>query len=212
MRAACLSLLYAAIWLTSTASALVARNPVLRARADTTTEYPRGYDAKTCPSDRTSITLRASPAPPEAVALPGAALAASRLSEGKRALSPQDLSQVCRQVAHFPFTGADYYAPPPSVRRVLTLATSLIQPGLYVASVKANMLIRGLEIDDKPSTPWQHGNIARVENDLADRMGVRFRIVTPVHLKITIRYWVAGTAGEFGLFKIGPSGYNGPSP
>jgi hypothetical protein len=208
-----LSLLYAATWLTSTTSALVARNPILRARADTTPEYPTGYDAKTCPFDRTSITLHASPPTPEAVTLTSAALRASTSLKTKRALSPGHLSQVCRQTAHFRFTGTDYYVPAPFSGRILTLTTtSIVQPGLYVGSIKADKRIRSLEIDDMAHVAWQHGNVASELFGEVDHMSVRFQIARPVPLKVTIRFWEADTVGEFSFFKIGPSGYNGPSP
>lgn len=210
MRVMSLSLLHVAIWLTSTTFALVARRSSLEARGDTIPACPNGYDARTCPLDRTSITLQASPAPFEADSLPGAVRIASTSSKTRRGLIPDDLAQICRQVAHFAFTGPDYYRPPPYTGRILTLTSSTVQPGLYVGSLKADNMIRGLEIDDAPDNAWQYGNIARVDGNHKDHIGVQFRVWTPARLKMTVRFWSANTAGEFGIFKIGPSGYNGP--
>lgn len=212
MRATSLCLLYAAIWPTSTTLALVAHRSSPKVRADTTFGYPHGYDAKNCPLDRTSITLHASPPTSQAVTLPDPALRAPPSSKTQRELTPQSLSQLCRQVARFAFTGSDYHTPPPFSGSVLTITSSTVQPGLYVASMTANKLIRSLEIDDMPYNEWQHGNVASVVNDQANQIGVRVQILAPTGLKITIRFWWPDTVGEFSLFKIGPSGYNGPSP
>lgn len=212
MRVTSLCLLYAAIWPTSTTLALVAHRSSLKLRADTTPRYPHGYNAKTCPLDSTPVTLHASAPTSGAVTLPDPALRARPSSKTQRGLDPQFLSQICRQVAHFAFTGSDYYAPPPFSGRVLTITSSVVQPGLYVGSIKANKLIRSLEIDDTPDIAWQHGSVASVWNNLVDQIGVQFRILAPARLKITIRFWGPDTVGEFSVFKIGPSGYNGPSP
>lgn len=212
MRVTSLCLLFAAIWPTSTTLALVAHRSSLKIRADTTPGYPQGYNAKTCPLDSPSIILHASPPTSKAVILPNPALRAPPSSKTQRDLDPQALSQICRQVARFAFTGSDYHAPPPFSGRVLTITSTIVQPGIYVASITANKLIRSLEIDDTPYDQWQHGNVARVLNDQVNQIGARFQIVAPTGLKITIRFWWPDTVGEFSLFKIGPSGYDGPSP
>ncbi|MCJ1361097.1 hypothetical protein MMC16_000194 [Acarospora aff. strigata] len=189
-----LSVLSAAIWLTSTAFALVARPSDLRARADTTPKYPQGYDAKTCPLDTMTLIRHASLAKYEV--LP----AALTPSLTQRDLIAKDLFHICRQVGRFPFTSVPTG---PGPLHIVSMQTPMVQPGLYVATATANRWIRSLWIagDDE-----EYG---AVNNNQADHIGVQFT-AKRVQLQIIILLWSANTAGELDLFKIGPIGYRGP--
>ncbi|MCJ1364255.1 hypothetical protein MMC16_003364 [Acarospora aff. strigata] len=208
MRLTSLSLLHVAIWQTSIVLALVAAPPLnLEARADITPEYPKGHDAKSCPLDSSRmIILHASPATSKPAIQPAAA-AALRASipskTQKRDLTPEELAQICRQVAHFPFSvaarGADY--------RSLTMQTSTVEPGLYVATAKANMVIWGLTIREI-HYPW---NVyTYVWNNQDDHIGVRFQNLRSTQLQIDVFFNGVGVVGELDLFKMGPNGWRGP--
>lgn len=204
MRATALSLLFAATWLASTVFALVARNLNHQARADQPPEYPQGYDAKTCPLDGTPILLSATSAGCDATMLPAAVLSPARVpsSMTQRDLTTEALSQVCRQVARFPFRLEDHPL------RCLNVETSTLQPGLYIVSVDAHTSLRSLFVAQyvPPFTVYFHGNYNGV-----NRIGGQFQIHTPVRLRMMLVWWGGHGLGEIGLFKLGPKGYVGPS-
>ena len=192
-----LSLLCGAIWLASTAFALVARLSAHQARADTTPKYPKGHDARTCPLDSTRIILHPMPAGSVAVTPPAAVLhPALRLSMTQRDLTPDELSQVCRQVSSFTFQPGQYH--------VLDVATSTVQPGLYVVSVKANSLIRTLHIYSMAGTLTTY---FVVHNNQLNHIGGQFQIPAPVRVHIVLTLWWTNAAGEIALFKLGPKNY-----
>jgi len=186
-----------------TAFTLVACHVTHQARSDLTPEYPQGHDAKTCPLDSTKIVLQLALANPDALTqlaerLPPASMA----SMIRRDLTPDELSQVCRQVASFTFPPGHY------PQRDTAVWTSTVQPGLYVVSVKANMLIRTLVVADD-ALPYH--NYVIVHNNQFDYIGGHFQISTPVRLHIVLSFWSANVAGgEIALFKLGPRGYVGP--
>lgn len=203
MRRSSLSLLFTAIWLAPTAFALVARSPNHQARAEKTPEYPNSHDAKRCPLDSTTIDLHTIPTGSEAVTQPAAGLSRVLMpSKAQPDLTPDSLSQVCRQVGRFEFQAQNYDG------LSLGVATSIVPPGLYVVSAQADALIRGLHIDnlEGPLTVFVH-----VHDNQLDHVGGQFQIHAPVRLRIVLRLWWTDAAGEIGLFRLGPRGYVGTS-
>ncbi len=175
----------------------------LAARADTTPEYPEGYNAKSCPLDRTMITLYVSPSLSDAAMRN--ADTASTSSVTQRDLTSIDLYHICRQVAKFPFTGADYADS--HIGRGLRMTTSIVQPGRYVMSVTANMMVRALKVDELEDVGYDWSKqhyVAEINNNRFNRLGIRFEISAPRRLLISVGFWWANTAGEVALFKIGP--------
>ena len=181
-------------------------------------QISEGYDSKTCPLDRTTITLHPSPTRPKALTRPAGIPRLSTSSMTERALPPDVLSQICRQVALFPFTGVQGLS--------LQLEPLTVQPGLYVVSVTANIVIEGLYIYDIPHEVPLHGghlpppppaqtqvaHLAAAEvNNNEVNIGLQFPILTPVRLTIVLRTRGPNASGELALFKIGPRGYRGPS-
>ncbi len=197
------SLLFAATWLASTAFALVARSPNHQARAENLPEYLNNHDAKRCPLDSTTIDLHTIPTGSEAVTQPAAALSRVLMpSKTQPDLPPDSLSQVCRQVGLFTFQARNYDG------LSLGVATSIVQPGLYVVSAQADALIGGLHIDNLngPLTVYVH-----VHDNQLNHVGGQFQIHAPVRLRIVLGLWWVDAAGEIGLFRLGPRGYVGTS-
>ncbi|MCJ1366406.1 hypothetical protein MMC16_005534 [Acarospora aff. strigata] len=220
MHVTSLLLLHALIWHTSTVVALVAARPShLQTRAEPTPEYPKGHDAKTCPLDSTPmITLDTSSSDAEAsLARAGAAVVpadspSSPTTTQRRDLTADQLRQICRQVGHFPFTRAGFGGSPGAYHSVATvklMKTSTVQPGLYVAILKANSLIRGLSVADAHA-PWAH--YAEVSDNRSDRIGVRFQVERPTRLRIGVTFWWTAPLGAVDLFSLGPRGWVGPYP
>lgn len=202
------SLLYAAIWLTSTAFALVLRPSNLEARADGTPQYPNGYDAKTCPFNST-MELQTSPVIVRADRWPVRVSTVSNSTMVQRNSTPAELEQICRQIGRLDFTGAMYEN---SLNgREFMLVTPEIRPGVYVVSLKGNMAIRGLEVDEVRLQGAQvQGQLATVKDNHADHIGVQFTATVPMHLRIIVKFWEPNTEGQLGLFKLGPESYAGP--
>ncbi|MCJ1361664.1 hypothetical protein MMC16_000764 [Acarospora aff. strigata] len=224
MRVTSLTLLYAAIWHTSTVLALVAARPLdLNIRADTTPKYPKGHDAKTCPLESTSRTTSpasaaqpriipdASQAESKAGTLPAALMAAgapkvpTSTTTQRRDLTPDELAQICRQIGRWPFT-ANNYQNQHGIRDVIT---ETLPPGLYVTSVTANVLIRFVDIAEVD--PPRAG-VALVWGNQSNQIGTRFQISHPTRLTIRIVFWSSNMAGELSLFRLGPRGWTGPYP
>ncbi len=214
MHVTTISLLYAGICFTLTAYALIARSPNIQARGGTTPEYPKGYDAESCPLDRsTSIIIQKASTQPNAVVRPAAAptsiLPTASTATERRDLTPDQLGQICRRVAHFPFTGEHS-----SVSNVylwfISFDTTALQPGLYVASVKANAVIDGLRIgvykNGRPEPP-----LANVINNQSRQVGATFQVSHSKSVYITIEYNSGVIVGSMDLFKLGPKGYAGLS-
>ena len=80
-------------------------------------------------------------------------------------------------------------------------------------SIRANMLTRALWVDEieDQGYPWpiQHVLAAVADNQFS-HIGVRSDASVPRRLLILLRFWWANTAGEIGLFKLGPKGDQGP--
>ena len=160
-----------------------------------TPEYPKGHDAQNCPLDNKRITLQATPNDPDVVTPP----AALRMPKVQRALTADQLHQVCRQVGSLPFDAGQY--------TILSIGTSTAGPGLYYVSVKANLPIRTLHVY---TVGGEMTTYVLVNNNQLDHTGGQFLLPQAVRIQIKLAFHSTNTAGEIALFRLGPQGYLGP--
>lgn len=205
MRLTSLSL-YAAIWHISTTFALVARPSNLQVRADTTLKFPKGYNAQTCPLDRSNVVLTASPAKSKAFPPPASAPAAPKAAMTRRVPPQAYPIPVCQTVCNIAFTGVDYeYSFDGLSLDVMTYM--FVLPGEYAFIVNGNGFIRGLSLaqhyPDADLLPVRIDHI--IDNNPTNFLSVDFRLDRPTRLCFRITFYGPNVAGEIGLFTIVPS-------
>ncbi len=195
--------LFAAIWLTSTALALVARPSSLHPRADTTLQYPPGYNAQTCPSEASNLILTAHPAMTEAVLLPASAPAPPNSALTARGPPQPNPAVFCRLIYRLRYTGADYARS--FDRRTLEVGTPLLQPGVYSVAVTGTRTVHALSIAQTfvlaplyASLPWN--NVVRDNPSLG--LGSGFVLQRPAYVYFRITFWGPDTSGGVALFQL----------
>ena len=200
--------LYAAIWLTSTAFALVARPLNLQPGADKTSIYREGFNAQNCPFRSPTVILTGSPARSEWLPRPASAPAVPKSAMTRR-VPPAAEAQVCQQIAQLSFTGA-VYSGSYDGRTLSVLTQSPLQPGLYALMVTGNKNIRGISVVGyygglPPPGPSMRDEI--VQNNLSSSLGFTFRIERAAVLNFWVSLWTDDTVGQVVLFKLDPDGW-----
>lgn len=202
--------LYAAIWLTSTAFALIARPLNLQPGANKASKYPEGYNAQTCPFGSPTVLLMGSPARSETLARPTSAPAAPKSAMTRRVPPPAE-AQICRQISQLSFTGADYRDS--YDRHTFEVMTGELPPGLYAIVVVGNRRIRGISVaeyySDAVTPPTLMNEIVR--NNPANSLGIVVRLDRAAVLHSRIRYATTDTVGEVILFELDPDGFRAAS-
>ena len=156
------------------------------------------------------MILQATPATSEAPGPASPAGATSKAPKTARTFPADQLGQICRQLAHCTFRPADYARSYNG--HTLDINSPLLPPGLYVFTVAADRALRGLATAEYyPGAVWPRPPMdIVVRNSLSDHLGYQFNLARPavVHFRVTV--WWDDTAGEVGLFELGPRGYAGP--
>lgn len=198
--------LYAAIWHTSTTFAPIARPLHLHARADTTLEFPNGYDAQTCPLDRSNVALTASPAQSQAFPPPAPAPAAPNAAMTRRRPPQPHPIPACQVLCRIPFTGANYRSSFDGL--TLDLMTfHFLQPGHYAVTVRGNGFVRALSLAQHfPTADLLPVRIDHViENNPTNSLRVDFALSRWAKVCFRITFYVPDVVGEIGLFSIVPT-------